>query len=515
MGKQDVDLSLTPPPTLPRKMLLALVQASQWINGELKLDEVFDRIAQQAGAVLEAQGASVLLYDAARGELVFQSATGPGGGSLRGERIQANQGIAGQVVQSGRAVKVDDVRENRNFFPGIDAKTKTQTRSLMAAPMISGGEVMGVVEVLNPIGRRRFVEADLQLLQVFANLAATAARSAQAFERVNRAAQGLRESLPAAQIVGDAPAVRQMMHLCRKVAPTRATVLITGETGSGKELIARTIHDLSDRRHQPFIAVNCAALPETLLESELFGHEKGAFTGAAERKLGRFELADGGTLFLDELGEMNHATQVKLLRVLQEQSFMRVGGTQPIVCDVRILAATNRDLKAEVDSGRFRSDLFFRLNVFPIVAPPLRQRLGDLPALVDHFAHQVAASLGTAPPRVTPQAMACLMHYRWPGNIRELRNIIERCTLLSSGEITPADLPPEIAGTAGATSASAEAGMAGTAGSRLADQERGLILQALQDCGWNQTQAAARLGLSRDNLRYRVKKYGLATPKRG
>jgi len=294
-------------------------------------------------------------------------------------------------------------------------------------------------------------------------------------------------------------------------------VMVTGETGSGKELVARTVHDLSDRSDKPFIALNCAALPESLLDSELFGHEKGAFTGATEQKMGRFELADGGTLFLDELGEMNHATQVKLLRVLQEREFVRVGGTVTITCDVRIVAATNRDLKAESDAGRFRSDLYYRLSVFPIHVPPLRDRVTDLPLLVDHFVNQVIPSLGVDPPRVSDESLAALMRYDSPGNIRELRNVIERSTLLATdGVIDVEHLPPEIVAAEGpATDVLPDQG-GGKAtsgdnkgGSKLADHERALVENALRENNWNQSAAARQLGISRDNLRYRVKKYGL------
>ena len=296
------------------------------------------------------------------------------------------------------------------------------------------------------------------------------------------------------------------------MATTATTVLITGETGTGKELIARAIHDFSDRQGKSFIAVNCAALPETLLESELFGHEKGAFTGAANQKLGRFELADGGTLVLDEVGEMTQSTQVKLLRVLQEREFVRVGGTQTIVCDVRIVAATNRDLQEDMKAGRFREDLFYRLNVFPITLPPLRQRTEDLPQLIEHFIEQVVPSLGVEPPVVTDETMSAMMAYDWPGNIRELRNIVERCTLLADGgQVTPDNLPPEIAGRSAA--ARTTASDADTpADSKLAAHEKTMILAALSEANWNQSAAARALGISRDHLRYRVKKYEIRRP---
>jgi Nif-specific regulatory protein len=348
-------------------------------------------------------------------------------------------------------------------------------------------------------------------LQLFANLAAAAASNAQTYDRVLRQARGLRESMPAHQMVGRSAPITKVTELCRKVAMSNATVLLYGETGTGKELAARSIHDFSPRHDKPFIAINCAALPETLLESELFGHEKGAFTGAAGRKLGRFELADGGTLFLDEIGELSPSIQVKLLRVLQEREFVRVGGTQTIICDVRIVAATNRDLKEEMQAGRFREDLFYRLNVFPITLPPLRERIEDLPMLIGHFARQVVPNLRVEPPKVSDAAMAAMMGYNWPGNVRELRNVIERSTLLAGGNgITPEILPPEIV--AGPLHSAPPALRAEPGPSKLENHERALIVKALEDSGWNQSAAARALGISRDHLRYRIKKYKLVPP---
>jgi two-component system NtrC family response regulator len=372
-----------------------------------------------------------------------------------------------------------------------------------------------VIEVINPQQRRQFSNRDMELLQVFANLAASAASHAQAYDRVSRDNAGLRESQRGYAIIGQSEPVTRVVELCRKVAQSNATVLLYGETGTGKELAARAIHDFSQRKDRPFIAINCAALPQSLLESELFGHEKGAFTGATGQKLGRFELADGGTLFLDEIGELAPAIQVKLLRVLQEREFVRVGGTTTINTDVRIIAATNRNLRAEMQAGRFRSDLYYRLNVFPITVPPLRQRVEDLPLLVEHFAHEIAPSFGLSEsPTITDRAMALLMRYEWPGNIRELRNVVERCTLLAeNGEIDVQALPREIV----QTEPHAENGdtepidisAATTSGSKLADHERALILKALHEHRWNQSAAARALGVTRDHLRYRIKKYKL------
>ena len=246
-------------------------------------------------------------------------------------------------------------------------------------------------------------------------------------------------------IIGEAPAIQEVLVKIEQMAPVSSTVLIEGESGTGKELVARAIHDLSPRRAKPFIAVNCAALPETLLESELFGHEKGSLTGAAERRLGRFELADGGTMFLDEVGEMALATQVKLLRVLEDKSFFRVGGTQAIQVDVRVIAATNKSLKEEVALGRFRDDLFYRLNVLNIYLPPLRERRTDIPLLVRRFIAEFAAQHERAFRGITPEALQILVDADWPGNIRQLRNLVESMVVLApEGEIRASDIPRDI-----------------------------------------------------------------------
>ncbi len=510
---------------LDRKTLLALVEASHAVNRGLELAEVFELLVRSAAGVLHAQGASVLMLSDAGDELVFQAAVGPGSRGLVGTRIGADQGIAGQVLKTGRAARIDDTSLNRNFLPDIDRKTHTRTHGLLAAPLVHGSEAIGVVEVVNPTKKKQFTDRDLELLKLFANLTASAARNAQALDRLKRENLTLRDAAPPPTVVGNAPSIRAALRLARKVAPTRTSVLLTGQTGTGKEVMARALHSLSPRRDSPFVAVNCAALTETLLESELFGHEKGAFTGATDQRPGRFELAEGGTLFLDEIGEMGLSSQSRLLRVLQEREFTRVGGTQTLRCDVRVIAATNRDLKAESALGRFREDLYYRLNVFPIELPPLAQRLEDVPVLVAHFLEQLGPELGIESISIADEALATLSAYRWPGNIRELRNVTERAALLSDGRIGLSDLPGEVTSeispmgdpssweqSTPSTVPVAPQAPVESSGSRLANQERELVCRTLTQTGWNQSKAARKLGVTRDVLRYRVKKYGLIPP---
>ena len=312
---------------------------------------------------------------------------------------------------------------------------------------------------------------------------------------------------PVDAVIGGDPAFAGALASIRRAAETDATVLIAGESGTGKELAARLLHSLSGRRDEPFVAVHCAALPESLMESELFGHEKGAFTHADKRKLGRFDLAGSGTLFFDEVSEMSHSTQVKLLRVLQEREYMRVGGTQVIRTSARIVAATAKDLRQEVAEKRFRDDLYYRLNVVPVSLPPLRERPGDIPMLARHFLGSLRRALNAATREISPEAMALFSRYRWPGNVRELRNVIERTLVLHGHEpmIEPECLPDELRG-----------GRAPIPGLRTAsleksvnEFERQMVEQALKEAGGVQTRAAEILGTTRRILRYRMDKLGI------
>ncbi len=308
-------------------------------------------------------------------------------------------------------------------------------------------------------------------------------------------------------MVGESSAIKEVIKLIDKVANSNATVLITGESGTGKEVAAVAIHRNSPRREGPFVPVNCAALPDNLLESELFGHEKGAFTGAVARKLGRFELADKGTIFLDEIAEMPLNMQVKLLRVLQEKSFERVGGTETLHVDVRVIAATNRNLTEAMAKGLFREDLYYRLNVFHIDLPPLRQRVEDIPVLAEHFLDKIRPNYLVQ--KFCPEAIKLLTQYHWPGNIRELQNVVERAAIICHGtEITPADLPKEIQEISGKYDAGSLVRLP-ESGISLEDLEKELIIKALEKSKGNQTRAAQLLGITRSALLYRVQKHSI------
>jgi formate hydrogenlyase transcriptional activator len=305
------------------------------------------------------------------------------------------------------------------------------------------------------------------------------------------------------QLIGNSPALEAVLEQVERVAPMDSTVLIQGETGTGKELIARAIHNISSRCGRPFLKLNCAAIPLDLLESELFGHERGAFTGAIAQRIGRFELADKGTLFLDEVGDIPLALQPKLLRVLQEQEFERLGGTRTHQVDVRLVAATNRDLTEMVKRGEFRNDLYYRLNVFPILLPPLRARREDIPVLVTHFVEIFGRQVGRQIEHIPPETMSALSSYQWPGNIRELQNLIERAVILSNYGVLPNPLP---------TTVSEDAIPAAT---NLRDSERALILHTLEGAGWvigGPKGAAAKLGVKRTTLICKMQKLGIFRP---
>jgi DNA-binding NtrC family response regulator len=331
-------------------------------------------------------------------------------------------------------------------------------------------------------------------------------------QRLSRENRNLRRRLSVKEeysnIIGNCAQIRAIFNVISEVAPTNATVLITGESGTGKELIARAIHDRSIRREHPFVSVNCGALPDTLMESELFGYEKGAFTGAVATRIGRIELASQGTLFLDEVGDMSPKTQVDLLRILQDRELRRLGGTRPITVDVRFIAATNMDLKVEIDERRFREDLYYRLNVVPVVVPPLRERREDIPLLLDSFLREFCSIYQKPPKTFASRTLELLIHYSWPGNIRELRNLVERLVLLSRTDpIGPADLPEQIRHAAGDDHPEITLQL----DQPLREAEKAIIGDVLSRVTHNRTMAARLLGISLRALHYKIKRYGLDT----
>ena len=374
--------------------------------------------------------------------------------------------------------------------------------------MISGHGTIETAVKATRLGAWDFIEKPLALEKTLV----TAARALE-HARLARENTTLRETLgQRAEIIGESAAMRRLREQIATAAPTTGRVLVHGENGSGKELVARAVHAGSARRAGPFVEVNCAAIPEELIESELFGHEKGAFTGALARRRGKFELADGGTLFLDEIGDMSLKTQAKVLRALEEQAFERVGGKDTIRVDVRVIAASNRDLEGLIQAGRFRDDLYYRLNVIPIEVPPLRERRDDIPALVEHFVALFCAENGKRAKAISGEALAYFLAYDWPGNVRELRNMVERLVIMAPGDVIDADHLPAPLRPKDAPGAGAEPRERSLREAR--DHfERAYIVAELRANDWNMTRTAERLGIERSHLYRKLKAYGITPPK--
>jgi formate hydrogenlyase transcriptional activator len=398
-------------------------------------------------------------------------------------------------------------------------------KSVCCLPLISRNRAIGVL-VLGRLRDDAFSQADISFLSQIANQIALAVENALAYREIRELKEQLskeklyledeiRTEMNFSQIIGNSASLRRVLKGVGTVAPTDSTVLIYGETGTGKELIARAIHDLSPRSSKPFVKLNCAAIPTGLLESELFGHEKGAFTGAIAQRIGRFEVADGGTIFLDEIGEIPLELQTKLLRVLQEREFERLGSSRTLRTNARLIAATNRDLEAMVAEQKFRADLFFRLNVFPVQVPPLRERQGDIPLLVRHFTQQFSRRMKKVMETIPSATMDALSRYHWPGNIRELQNVIERAVIISAGPVLSVDVtdlkfpkavPP-------AEKPASPKSTSGALHNVLEETERQQVLQALKQCNWvvaGPHGAAALLGINRSTLQVRIRKLGIS-----
>ncbi len=420
-----------------------LKEISTWVSSVQDLDKLLELIIESAARVLKAKAASLLLVDRKSNTLFFRVATGEKKREVKEYRVKMGQGIAGHVAETGKPLLIADVRNDPRWFKEISESIRFETQSIACVPLKRDSHIIGVMQIIDKEDGRPIGENDLELIEEFAALAALALGQAQNLQEVKREIQDLKQELQVRhEMVGKSAALEKVIADGLKVANSKASALILGESGTGKELLARLIHRAGPRKDKPLVVLNCAAMPETLLEDELFGHEKGAFTGAVARKIGKFELAHEGTIFLDEIGEMTPGMQAKLLRVLQEGNFYRVGGNIPISVDVRVLSATNKKLDEEVANGKFREDLYYRLNVVQINMPTLRERKEDIPLLANHFLLIFKEETVTPNLKISSAAMDKMVHYDWPGNIRELRNAIERAVVMGNGkEILPEDLP--------------------------------------------------------------------------
>jgi Nif-specific regulatory protein len=461
------------------------------------MTSLLEAMAETATQLLGADRASIFLWDKPNKMLVGRPALGiKKGGELR---IPESTGIVGEVVEMREPRRVGGGVDDDKIARMVDRETGYTTRTLLCVPLIGpNGQCMGAFEVLNK-KRGLFTDDDEQALVELAAHAAVALSNTQQWEDLlAKHQQMIEEAAGGLQLIGESPAIGALRSTIRRIADTDLAILILGENGTGKEVVARSIHYLSRRREQPFIAVNCAALTETLLESELFGHEKGAFTDARETRQGKFELASGGTLFLDEIGDMSLSGQAKLLRVLEDKTVVRVGGSQPIHTEVRILAATNQDLGKMVREKRFREDLFFRLNVVSLELPPLRERGEDVLLLADYFLQSFCRNMGRTRPQFTPAARKRMLEHPWPGNVRELRNLMERLAYLTSGDRIEAEDLAFI--NAGGESDALHFDFNASLAEATHDFQQKYIKQTIDKAGGNMSKAAKKLGLHRSNL---------------
>lgn len=499
--------------TAAEEKLLAILNICQKMNSERDLATLFDLVAREAARLLGADRASIFLLDKERSELwsIVALDSDP-------IRFDARLGIAGAVALTGRAVNVADVSRDPRFNPGIDARTRYRTKNVLAVPLRNHeGEVIGTFEALNKKTGEMFDQADEDLLNALAAHAAIALETAQLLGELKQHRDQLLEEntqlwrevegrFSAHNILGTSEKIQHIVRLIEQISDTTVNVLITGESGTGKEMVAKAIHYNSPRARQPFVALNCAALPENLVESELFGIEKGVATGV-DRRIGKFEEADGGTLFLDEIGDLSLSAQAKILRVLQEKVIERVGGRKTIPVDVRVLAATNKDLEAEINRGTFREDLYYRLKVIHIQTPPLREIQQDIPLLANHFLNKYCQEMNREPKRLSAGALRCLTTYAWPGNVRQLENEMKRVAVsVRRAVVTEEDLSDAIRSPGpGKLLAGIQSGR--SLKEVVEEIEKRMILEALDNCRWNQLQAARALGLSRQGLIKKMKRY--------
>lgn len=478
--------------------------AGRWYRTR-EMEPLLIEMAQAATRLLRSDRASIFLWDRPNRTLVGRPALGVPAGELR---IPDDAGVVGQVIQTGESRRVDLDRDQSLINRRVDARLGYQTRTLLCVPLRGHkGELLGAFEMINKLDGNFTDDDEAALVELAAHAAIALENTQERARLVETRRQMTEQAAQGVQLIGQSPAIEALRSTIRRVAGTELAVLVLGENGTGKEVVSQSIHYLSHRRDQPFIAVNCAALAETLLESELFGHEKGAFTDAHEARPGKFELASGGTLFLDEIGDLSASGQAKLLRVLEEKVVVRVGGSKSIHTDARVIAATNQNLAEMVAQKRFRQDLYFRLNVVTLTLPPLRERPEDVLLLAEHFLNDFCAKARRQPPVFSAAARKRLETHSWPGNIRELRNLMERIAyLVTSDRIESEDLTFILAPGVDTPAAIAADLTLAEATDRFQSE---YVRQAIRRSGGNMSQAAAQLGLHRSNLYRKMRQLGM------
>jgi Nif-specific regulatory protein len=484
----------------------SLKEISTWVSFAHDLNQLLELILETGTSIMRAKASSLLLLDQKTNKLYFKVTTGMKKDAVKQFDIKLGQGIVGHVAETGESLLIEDVARDKRWYRNISDKIGFKTRSIACVPMKVQEKVIGAIEFINKADGETFQKNDIELLTVFADLAALAILNARKFQLVQQENQGLKQALELNHhIIGESKAIKSALADALKVADSKASTLILGESGTGKELLARLIHQASPRKERHMITINCAAVPESLLEAELFGHERGSFTGASEQKIGKLELADESTLFLDEIGEMSPTMQAKVLRVLQDGVFYRVGGNAPISIDIRVIAATNQNIAEGVKNGKFREDLYYRLNVVKLHTPPLRDRKEDIPLIARHFADLFKKEKGNYQIEISKPAMDKMMKYDWPGNVRELRNAIERAVVMGNGkQIIPGDLPM-IDGEATINHVKFGATMQ----EAVDDFKKRFIEVNLKHTNGNRSKAAAIMGIQRTYLSRLISKFNI------
>ncbi|MBN2510374.1 MAG: sigma 54-interacting transcriptional regulator [Spirochaetales bacterium] len=480
-------------------------------GGDIKvsLEAVMDIIAEK----LSLQRGMITILNREAGEIVTSVTWGFSDEERARGRYLPGEGVTGSVVETGEPIVVPDVNTEPRFLNRTGTKRKPEegTTSFICVPVKSTREIIGTLSIEWSCTEEEELDDYLHVCTIIGTMISRAVRLHQAVHEENQKlmeenrilSEQLKEKYQPENIIGTSRPMRQVFHLIKKISKTQATVLILGESGTGKELIAQAVHYASNRADKPFIPFNCAVLPENLIESELFGHEKGAFTGAVSLREGKFELAHGGTIFLDEVGELSLNAQTKLLRVIQERQIERIGGQSQIHVDVRIIAATNKDLEKEVENGGFRADLYYRLNVFPITVPPLRERRTDIPLLADFFIQKHALLNGTRVNRISTPALDMLMSYHWPGNVRELEHCIERAVILTDEDTVHGyHLPPSLQKIGNYIPDDT-----GKLQRQIEILEYELIIEELKRTGGNLIACAKNLGITYRQMGIRMEKY--------
>ncbi|MCX6339628.1 MAG: sigma-54-dependent Fis family transcriptional regulator [Candidatus Aureabacteria bacterium] len=487
--------------------LFSLLQASQEVSSTRDKAKLLESIVLSATKVIECKNSCLMLLHPESQELVAHVIVGDDKQVMREVRFKVGEGIAGWVAKHAEAVLSNNVQSDPRYSKKLDEITDMPLQSILCLPLVSKGKMLGVLNIINKPEGGRFTEEDLHLAQAFAAQAAIAIDNANLYDAISNENKLLRDQLDLAPklLVSFNPKMKEIIEMGRRAAESDATVLLLGESGTGKEIVARAIHTWSDRKTCPFVALNCAALPEQLIESEIFGHEQGAFTGAVRRKVGKVELANGGTLFVDEIGELKLDVQTKLLRVLQEHQFERVGGTEVITADIRIIAATNKDLREEIQKGAFREDLFFRLNVISLTIPPLRERKEDILFIANNFIQRYCAEEGRHAPTISSSGKKALLGYDWPGNVRELENVLERAIVLGEKDTIDADnLLLDLS-----LLISKPIDLSRPYRELVKGFKRDIIKRALDECGGNQSRAAEKLSLTQPRFSRLMKDLGL------